>query len=110
MKLNPLDKSVFFKLRCIQLTLLFVSLFMFTTDAISAPIISNLSDSECTVENPVTYVDTDITFTNGTNYSDGFIRFTIADSASADQLKLTSDADPNANGAISIFRYRCLSG
>ena len=73
------------------------------TLAVAAPLtISNLSPLVVTEQDPPAIVDSDITFTNGLAYSDGFVRFTLSDSTSGDQFALSSAADPNAVGAISV--------
>lgn len=70
---------------------------------LAAPAISNL-DASITFEEggaPIP-VDNDITFTGGGAYTEGFVRFAVSSSNVGDQFTLTSAADPNASGAISV--------
>ena len=47
-------------------------------------------------------IDSNITFTGGDNYGGGYIRYSIGEASSGDQLTLKSSATPNALGAISL--------
>ena len=47
-------------------------------------------------------IDSNISFTGGDNYGGGYIRYSIGDANSGDQLTLKSSATPNVLGAISF--------
>ncbi|MCB9423217.1 MAG: hypothetical protein H6667_25700 [Ardenticatenaceae bacterium] len=72
------------------------------TTTLAAPTITNLDDNTY-IENQVPIIiDNDITFSSGTNYRDGYLRFALSNSTANDQLSIQSDASPTTNGAISI--------
>ena len=68
-----------------------------------APTISQLADSFTFSEggSPV-IIDSDVTFTGGNNYTEGYIRFSVDGATNNDFFTLTSDAAPSAVGAISV--------
>lgn len=65
--------------------------------------IENLNNAFMATERggPVT-IDSDVAFSGGGSYTQGYLRFTLDDAQDGDQFKLPSAADPNAAGAISV--------
>ncbi|MCA9897424.1 MAG: hypothetical protein H6654_16435 [Ardenticatenaceae bacterium] len=68
----------------------------------AAPTISNLNDNTYTENQVPIIIDSDITFASGTNYRNGYLRFSFSNSTANDQLSISSDPTPTANGAISF--------
>jgi hypothetical protein len=65
--------------------------------------ISNFEDQQYTEQQGTITLSTHGTFANGINYGTGFVQFAVSQGAdSGDMLSLTSAANPNASGAISI--------
>ena len=64
----------------------------------------NLSDTSIsfTEGDAAVYVDTAATVSSATPFDDGYVRFSVGSANSEDVLMLTSNANPNANGAISV--------
>jgi hypothetical protein len=74
------------------------------SETLAAPTISNLDPSFTFLEGSGTpvIVDSDIAFTDGGSYTDGFLRFSVSSPLSGDSFVLTSSGTPTANGAISV--------
>ena len=72
--------------------------------SVMAPVISNLAESVSFSEGstPVV-VDRNMSISSdGSSYTEGYIRFSVEDSNGGDQFTLTSDQSVNTNGAISV--------
>lgn len=69
----------------------------------AAPVISNFTDLTVTEQDPATLISETVDFAAGGNYTDGSLTFSLAGATSEDSLVLSSDADPNASGAISVL-------
>ncbi|MCA9945286.1 MAG: hypothetical protein KC449_17500, partial [Anaerolineales bacterium] len=63
---------------------------------------TNLDDNTYTENQAPIIIDSDITFSSGNNYRNGYVRFALSNSTVNDQLAVSSDPTPTANGAISI--------
>ncbi len=82
---------------------LIVMCLLIVSDTIAGtPVISNLSDKAILEGSVAAIYDGDVSFSGGTSYVDGFVRFSLAGSGANDQFTLTNDADVNASGAISL--------
>ncbi|MBU1172731.1 MAG: thrombospondin type 3 repeat-containing protein [Proteobacteria bacterium] len=66
------------------------------------PTISNLSDKSIQEGAPAAVYDSDIQFSGGEDYADGYLRYSIASATTDDVFSLSSDADPNVLGAVSL--------
>ena len=66
------------------------------------PVVGNLSDFNTTEQAAAAVVDSDISFSGGNEYADGYLKFSVSDPEAADNWTLTSSADPTANGEISV--------
>lgn len=67
------------------------------------PVISDLIQSLSFTEGGSSVIiDNDITISGGSNYTEGYIRFSVEDANTGDQFTLTSGANVNTNGAISV--------
>jgi hypothetical protein len=67
------------------------------------PSINNLSNSSYTEQTPAIVLDSDVTFSGGTNYRGGYIEFSLNTATSFDNLRLITDGTAStANGQISI--------
>ncbi len=84
--------------------------FLPPTSLAGTPIITNLSDKILHADSAAEIFDNDITFTNGINYTDGFLRFTLTGATASDQFLLTNDIDVNASGAISLIGLNVYLG
>ncbi len=69
---------------------------------LGTPSISNQTDTKIGVLAPAQIIDTDVTFVNGTDYTGGYVDFSLASITTFDTLALTNADDVNASGAISI--------
>ncbi|MGF1480400.1 MAG: DUF4347 domain-containing protein [Cyanophyceae cyanobacterium] len=65
--------------------------------------ISNLSNSSYTEQDPAIILDSDISFSGGTNYSSGYLEFSLSTATASDFLSLVADDNiSTANNQISI--------
>ena len=51
---------------------------------------------------PATLIDSSLTVSASTGFTDGYLRFSLASSLASDQFSLSSSATPDASGAISV--------
>lgn len=73
------------------------------TASLDIPVISELSDSTYTEQAPAYIVDSDISFSGGSNYDGGYIEFDLSAQDSSDSLTLATDNQASAvNGQLSI--------
>jgi len=77
-------------------------LFIAGESVAGTPTITDLSDKTLIRNSPAAIFDGDVSFTGGGNYVDGFVRFSLAGATASDQFTLTSDANVNASGMISL--------
>jgi hypothetical protein len=68
----------------------------------STPSVAGFTNLTTTEQDPAAVIDSDVSFSNGHTYSDGYLLFTLSGSTAYDQLVLSSDPDPNVSGAISV--------
>lgn len=68
----------------------------------SAPTITGLTAFSLTEGDAAIAIDQGLSFSGGSNFTGGFIRFNVSDSNSGDQFELSSGADANLSGAISV--------
>lgn len=73
-----------------------------TAYAVAAPTITALSNLVVNRQDAATFVDPDITITDGGLYADGSLRFSLAGATANDFFTLSSNADVNALDAISV--------
>lgn len=65
--------------------------------------ISNLSNSSYTEQGAAFVLDSDVTFSGGTNYNNGYIEFSLSAATSSDYLTITPDGSASTvNGQVSI--------
>ncbi len=68
-----------------------------------APSINNLSDSSYTEQDPAMVLDSDVSFSGGTNYSIGYLEFSVNTATSSDFLTVAKDGSiSTVNDQISI--------
>jgi len=82
--------------------LVFLSFFSISVFS-GQPNITGFSNFSASEQDPAAIIDTDISFTNGINYTNGFVRFSITNPDPLDQLVLSNSSDVNASGAISLI-------
>lgn len=70
--------------------------------SLGQPSITGLSDLTYNEGSGAVTIDSDVSFSGGSDYANGFIRFILDSSTSDESLVLTSHANPTANGAISV--------
>ncbi|MCK9336958.1 MAG: DUF4347 domain-containing protein [Arcobacteraceae bacterium] len=66
------------------------------------PSISGLGDVTFTEDGSAVNPGSNISITNGSSYDGKYIEYSLTNGSSSDQLTLTSDANVNASGAISV--------
>ncbi|WP_042422059.1 DUF4347 domain-containing protein [Comamonas granuli] len=73
-------------------------------DVLAAPVIANFGDTITFTEGSTTpiAIDADVAFSGGVSYTGGFVRFNVSNPSSGDRFTLTSDANPDAAGAVSV--------
>lgn len=71
---------------------------------LAAPVIANFGDTLTFLEGSTTpiAIDADVAFSGGVSYTGGFVRFNVSNPSSGDRFTLTSDANPNDAGAVSV--------
>jgi len=69
---------------------------------LGVPVVSDQTDAKIGILAPAQIVDADVSFASGTDYTGGYVDFSLASITTSDTLALTSAADVNASGAISI--------
>jgi hypothetical protein len=84
----------------IETKALFVSSF---EDTLSGLTVSDFDSTKSLTEgDPAEIVDSNVSISGATSYTEGYIRFTLDQFTTGDQLVLTNAAYPLANGAISL--------
>lgn len=68
----------------------------------ATPVFSNPHSITINVGDPPVLIDPAVTVGGSYSYADGYVRFSVNGSVATDHLALSSAADPNANGAISL--------
>lgn len=68
----------------------------------TAPVITGATAISLTEGDAAFAVDQGLSFAGGSDFAGGFIRFAVSDANSGDQFTLTSGADANVSGAISV--------
>ena len=93
-----------------KIALIFTFLVFFLVTRFSTFILADPSNFSATFATPVTfqiygdhvYVDQNSNITTDVNFTDGYIRYSVAGGTVKDFLRLFSDPDETANGAISL--------
>lgn len=67
----------------------------------SNPVINDLSDNTISELSGAEVCDFDITFSDGDDYADGYLRYSLSDATADDTFFMISDSDDEADGAIS---------
>jgi hypothetical protein len=81
---------------------LIVLLVVVTTLEFSAQTITGLNNNTYTEASTPIIIDNNVTLSGGSNYGGGYLLFDLTNGTVNDQLGVTSDANPNASGAISF--------
>ena len=73
------------------------------TGSLATPVISGLSSSTYTEQAPAYIVDSNVSFSGGSNYSGGYIEFDLSSQNSSDRLTLATDSQASTvNGRLTI--------
>ena len=68
----------------------------------STPAISGLSDLTVLEQDAPTVIDADVSISDGLDFTDGSITFSLADAETEDNFGFLSDSNPNDLGALSL--------
>ena len=92
-------------------TLVFLSSMLMPGIVLAGSVV-NLSDSSINITegDSSVYVDQNVTVTSSASFDDGYVRFSVADANAGDSFSVVSNANPNANGAISFSGSKVYLG